>query len=610
MEIVLQLQALITLAVIIFAIVSFVRGMLSPEITGLCSVGLLVATGVLEPNQALAGFGSPALVTLIGLFAVSAGVFRSGCLDYLRELIGSDFMSSPRRMVLLFTTIMAPISGFIPNTPIVATLLPVIEGWCHRRKISPSKVLLPFSFATVLGGTLTLLGSSVNLLASDVSQQLGYGGLDLFGFTAIGLPVWLLGSLYLLFSPNNWLVDRGFDPGSLTGDASVTDYFSEAIIPFKSKLIGKPIYRNWLQRRFSMNILKLHNHNKKDLSSVEKQELSHGDNILFKISKDDFVRLYQSDTVNIAGSRWSDEKISSWSKEQISSFGIEYNKRKVVEVLLPSGSMLAGASLQELRFRERYQANILALRSSNKQVPYDQLGTSILREGDFLLMHAPLESIRNLQASNHLFILDQLDEDWSNLNYKPAALFIVFAMILLPSLKIIPLVASVLLSAVAMVQIGCLKPSELQRSIRLDVILLLGSLSSFSSAIQQTGLSKALAQIMLHEISDWPIYLCLALVFLGTTALTEVMSNGATVALLIPVAAQLAVGLEVVPMAFIYAVIFGASQCFLSPVGYQTNLMVFGPGRYRFMDITRYGAPLTLMMTIEVPWLICHYFGL
>ena len=183
----------ITLAVFALAILLFVTGWLAPEVTGLLAAALLVTFRVLKPDEAVQRFGSPALITLMGLFAVSAGLFRSGGLDRLRALIASDAIRSPKRMIALMVAVVAPISGFIPNTPIVATLLPVVEGWCHRRGLSPSKVLLPLSFATVLGGTISPLGTSTNLLASDVSSQIGFGPLELFSFTAIGIPVWLLG---------------------------------------------------------------------------------------------------------------------------------------------------------------------------------------------------------------------------------------------------------------------------------------------------------------------------------------------------------------------------------------------------------------------------------
>ena len=187
--------------------------------------------GVLTPLQALSGFGSPALITLMGLFAVSAALFRSGALDRLRELIASERIRSSRRMIGLMAFVMAPISGVVPNTPIVASLLPVLETWCHKRGIAPSRVLLPLSFATLLGGTLTLLGSSVNLLASDVSQQLGYGALDLFSFTAIGVPVWLAGATYMLLAPRALLPGSQVHDDHLSTSQALSGYCTEVTIP-------------------------------------------------------------------------------------------------------------------------------------------------------------------------------------------------------------------------------------------------------------------------------------------------------------------------------------------------------------------------------------------
>jgi di/tricarboxylate transporter len=207
-------------------------------------------------------------------------------------------------------------------------------------------------------------------------------------------------------------------------------------------------------------------------------------------------------------------------------------------------------------------------------------------------------------------VLEQLEKDLPTVSRKRIALVIGALVILLPAFELMPLVAAVLLGTVAMVASGCLRAGELQRAIRLDVILLLGSLASFSVALEKTGLASALAQALLLGLHNWPVYAALLVVFLFTTLLTEVMSNAATVAMLIPIAGQLAQGLGQPPMAFIYAVLFGASQSFLSPVGYQTNLMVFGPGRYRFLDVPRYGFPLTIAMTITVPFLICRWFGI
>ena len=594
---VLQPGAFITLLALAGSIVLFVTGWLAPELTGLLAAAVLMAAGVLTPGEAVAGFGSPALITLMGLFAISAGLFRSGGLDRLRALIGSDAVRSPKRMSAVMVAAVGPVSAFVPNTPIVASLLPVIEGWCQRRRISPSKVLLPLSFATVLGGTLTLLGSSVNLLASEVSSKLGYGGFGLFSFTPIGIGVWLVGGLVMLLLADRLLPDRGSDDDDLMADLSGSGYLTEVEIPPASELIGRSLHASRLQRRFDVDVLELHRGSERFLPPLADRTLALGDRLLLRCSREDLLRLQQDHTVVLAPT--PEEPVAP----------DQQNNQRMVEVLLPSGSTLAGDCLRDLRFRQRYNATVLALRRGNA-VLRERLGRVQLRDGDVLLLQGPKDAIRGLQASNDLVVLEQLEKDLPTVSRKRIALLIGALVILLPALDLMPLVASVLLGTVAMVASGCLRAGELQRAIRLDVILLLGSLASFSVALEKTGLAAALAQALLLGLRTWPVYAALLVVFLFTTLLTEVMSNAATVAMLIPIAGQLAQGLDQPPMAFIYAVLFGASQSFLSPVGYQTNLMVFGPGRYRFLDVTRYGFPLTITMTITVPFLICRWFGL
>ena len=275
-------DAQITLAVLVLAVALFISGVIAPELVGLLSLALLMIGGVLTPLQALAGFGSPALITLMGLFAVSAALFRSGALDRLREQIASDRIRSPRRLIALLGLVVAPVSGVVPNTPVVATLLPVLEAWCRRRRVAPSRVLLPLSFATLLGGTLTLLGSSVNLLASDISEQLGYGPLQLFSFTSIGIPVWLTGVAYMLLAPRGLLPDRGLEANSLTPDQNLEGYFTEVTIPGSSSLVGQTLRHSRLQRRFDVDVLELQREGERLMPPLADRQLEAGDRLLRK----------------------------------------------------------------------------------------------------------------------------------------------------------------------------------------------------------------------------------------------------------------------------------------------------------------------------------------
>ena len=592
-----NLDALITVLVLFLSLILFIRNTIAPELTGLLCVGIFIVTGVLTPEKALSGFGSPSLITLMGLFAVSSALFKSGALDRVRELISSENIKTPRKLILLITFLIAPISGIVPNTPVVASLLPLIEGWCERRNISPSKVLLPLSFATLLGGTLTLLGSSVNLLVSDISQQLGYGSLELFSLTSIGIPVWLIGTTYMILVSDVLLPDRGRNKDFIK-NGNMNIYFTEVTIPSSSELVGQSVRNSRLQRRFDVDVLELQRNGKVILPPLADRKFEPEDRLIVRVTRADLLRLQQEHTILLAENKRSIVGTNLLSTEE---------GTKTFEALLPSGSTLAGASLRELRFRQRHNATVLALRRGQQTVQ-ERLGQAVLRAGDVLLLQAPLDSIRGLQASNDLLILDQFEDDLPFLIRKPIAIAIAIGMVLLPSLTNIPLVGSVLLAVIAMVAFGCLRPAEIQRSIRLDIILLLGSLSSFSVAMQVTGLADLIAINLDFVLSGMPLYFALIVIFLATVILTQFISNAASVALILPVAIQFSSVLGISPNALIMLVLFGASQSFLTPMGYQTNLMVYGPGRYRFFDIAKYGAGLTLIMSLTVPALIILNF--
>ncbi len=588
-----NLDALITVLVLFLSLILFIRNTIAPELTGLLCVGIFIVTGVLTPEKALSGFGSPSLITLMGLFAVSSALFKSGALDRVRELISSENIKTPRKLILLITFLIAPISGIVPNTPVVASLLPLIEGWCERRNISPSKVLLPLSFATLLGGTLTLLGSSVNLLVSDISQQLGYGSLELFSLTSIGIPVWLIGTTYMILVSDILLPDRGRNKDFIK-NGNMNIYFTEVTIPSSSELVGQSVRNSRLQRRFDVDVLELQRKGKVILPPLADRKFEPEDRLIVRVTRADLLRLQQEHTILLAENKKSFSSTNLLSTEE---------GTKTFEALLPSGSTLAGASLRELRFRQRHNATVLALRRGQQTVQ-ERLGQAVLRAGDVLLLQASLDSIRGLQASNDLLILDQFEDDLPSLIRKPIAIAIAIGMVLLPSLTNIPLVGSVLLAVIAMVAFGCLRPAEIQRSIRLDIILLLGSLSSFSVAMQVTGLADLIAINLDFVLSGMPLYFALIVIFVATVILTQFISNAASVALILPVAIQFSSVLGISPNALIMLVLFGVSQSFLTPMGYQTNLMVYGPGRYRFFDIAKYGAGLTLIMSLTVPALI------
>jgi len=586
-------EAFITVLVLCLSIFLFIKNTIVPELTGLLCVAIFIVTGVLSPQKALSGFGSPSLITLMGLFSISSALVKSGSFDRVRELLASENIKTSKRFITLLALVVTPISGIVPNTPLVASLLPLAEGWCVKRNISPSKVLLPLSFSVLIGGTLTLLGSSVNLLVSDISEQLGYGALELFSITKIGIPVWIIGTAYLLVVSDSLLPDRGTSI-SLTNNENLNNYCTEVTIPPDSKLVGQSIRNSRLQRRFDVDVIQLQRDGKTILPPLADRRIKPDDRLLIRVTRSDLLRLEQERTILLAEKRGTNRNDIFIDSSEVT---------KTFESLLPAGSTLAGASLRELRFRQRYNATVLALRRGQQTIQ-ERLGQCILRAGDVLLIQAPLDSIRGLQTSNDLLVLDQVEDDLPVLRKKPIAIAIALAMVILPSITNIPLVGSVLLAVIAMVIFGCLRPAEIKRSIRLDVLLLLGSLSSFSVAIQTSGLADLIVLNLNFLLAGLSLYFALLVIFIFTVITTQFLSNAASVALILPVAIQFSPNLGISPDAMILTVLFAASQSFLTPMGYQTNLMVYGPGRYQFFDIAKYGVGLTIIMSLIIPALI------
>ncbi len=596
------MDALITLLILVLAVVLFITAALPPEVVGLLAMGLLMASGVLSPAEALAGFASPAVITLLAMFALSAGLFRSGALDRLRELMGGNRMKRPQQLIQLFVVAIGPLAGILANTPIVATLIPVVEAWCQRRGLPPSRLLLPLSTATILGGTLTLIGTSTNLLADDLSRSVGEemgfnGGLQLLTLTPIALPLYVLGGAYLIWVAPHLLPERNRDGLELLASLSRDGYLTEVEVPAGSILVGQTLHDSRLQRRFDVDVLELQRGGERFSPPFADRVLSGGDRLLLRCSRADLLRLQQEHTVSLA------------APASAGPDGEGAATQRMVEVLLPSGSFLAGASLRELRFRQRFNATVIALRRGQELVR-ERLGQVVLRAGDVLLLQAPLDSLRGLQASSDLVVMDKIEHELPTTAKKYPAILIGLAVLVVSGLGIMPLVAAACLGVVAMVVVGSLRPGDLQQAVHWELILLVGSLYGFSTALVKTGLAGEMARQLVILTGDWPPYGVLVTIYLVTTLTTEVMSNAAAVVVWLPVAARIGLDLQIDPMACVVCIVFAASWSFITPFGYQTNLMVFGPGGYRIKDMVRYGAPLTILATLLVPLLTVWQFGL
>lgn len=592
----------LTLGIIAFALVAFVAEWLPVDLTALVISVILMLVGLVTPEEGISGFSNVATITVMSMFILSAGVSKTGVIQLVRDFLlryGGKHIS---RQILVMGFIVGPITAFINNTAVVAIFLPVVEEWCRKQGMSPSKLLIPMSYATIMGGLLTLVGTSTNVLASSISQQLGYGAFGLFQFTQLGIVLFLIGMVYLaLIAPR--LLPARQDPYSdvMNEGYGMRDYVSELVITENSSLVGQTLRSTEIQRKFDIDILELLRNGSHFPQPLANKLLKAGDILIVRGSKVDLLAVRSQRGMEIG----PDVKFGSGLLQT----ELTSAEEAIAEVLILSNSRLSGATLKELRFRQRYNATVLAIRRG-QDVIRERLGKVPLRFGDLLLVQGPRESFLGLQTSRELLVLEQQGIEILRWEKAWIALAIVIGVVLMAALNIAPIVVSALAGVVLMVLTGCLKPGELYGTVRWDVIFLLSGLIPFGIAMEQSGATDWLAAQLLRLGDNVSGYWILLLFYVATVLLTEVLSNNASVVLMVPIAAKVATALSLNPLAFIFAVVFAASNSYMTPIGYQTNTMVYGPGGYKFLDFTRVGAPLSAILAIVTPLLIIKFYGL
>ncbi|NCR11811.1 MAG: SLC13 family permease [Microcystis aeruginosa BS13-10] len=593
---------ILTLTVLVVALVAFVAEWLPVDLTALCVAIVLILLGLVTPEEGIAGFSNSATVTVMAMFVLSAGITRTGVIQVIRDRLLVWGGKNPHQQVFVLGALVGPISAFINNTAVVAIFLPIVEDWCKKQKISPSKLLIPLSYATVLAGMITVVGTSTNILASGISAKLGYGEFSLFQFTALGVVTFLAGLIYLTIFAPKLLPDRKSSTGEfLEDDYGSKVYLSEVIISPRSNLIGQTLSQSGLQRKFNFDVLELIR-NKVHLSQpLADKVLNAGDILIVHSSREELLKIKDERGLEI----FADVK---FQKEDIEST-ITTGEEKLAEVLILSNSRLIGTTLKDLKFRQRYNATVLAIRRGSELLQ-GRLGKIPLKFGDLLLVQGPKQSFIGLQTTRELLVLEEKEIESLRQDKGIIALMITLLVIIIAAFDIQPILVTSLVGVVLMVITGCLKPGEVYGSIRWDIIFLLAGLIPLGTAMDNSGTTKWLADNLVAIGGNLSGFWILVFFYLITSVLTEILSNNAAVVLMIPVAVEVAKTLGLNPLAFMYAVTFAASNSYLTPIGYQTNTMVYAPGGYKFLDFTRLGAPLNLILTILTPSLIVLFYGL
>jgi len=596
------LEAILTVSILVLALIGFITEWLSPEFIALSASILLMLFKIITPEEGLSGFSNSATITVCAMFILSYGVTRTGVVQTVRNFLIKWGGKHPSRQILVLGGVIGPISAFINNTAVVAIFLPLVEDWCKQQKVSVSKLMIPLSYVTILGGMMTLLGTSTNILASGVSEQLGYGELSIFQFTPLGILTFLIGLIYLAYVVPKLLPDRK-SPNSFLEDQdyNLKNYLSELIITPQSNLVGQTLKSSEIQRRFDLDVLKLIQNGVEFSQPIADKTLSVGDILVVHSRKEELLKIREEKGLSLVPDiQFKAEHLESLLDSQTEQMG---------EALILSNSRLIGLTLKDLRFRQRYNATVLAIRRGS-EILQDQLGKIPLRFGDLMLVQGSKQSFIGLQNTREILVLEQ--QNVENLRTEKAviALSIIIGVILVSAFGLTSILISSLAGVILMLVTGCLKPGEVYGAVRWDVILLLAGLIPLGVAMENSGTTQFLAKQLATLGENVSGFWVLACFYVFTSLLTEVLSNNASVVLMIPIATEVATNLNLNPIAFIIAITFAASNSFMTPIGYQTNTMVYSAGGYKFVDFVRAGTPLNILMAIVTPILIVVLYGL
>jgi di/tricarboxylate transporter len=594
----------LVLLITVGAVSLFVTEKFRADLVALMVVGALVVVGLFQhlvtwmrperwitPEQGISGFSNPATITVAAMFVLSAGLQKTGAVAFAARLL-KRLTEHPTGLLLTLVLSVGVVSAFINNTAAVAVFLPLTLAACASGKVSPSKLLIPLSFAAQFGGVCTLIGTSTNLLVSSISERAGRGAFTMFEFMPLGLVMLGAGTVYLVVF-SRWLLPnrRG---AQLTEDYQLGDYITELRVLPSSRLVGQTVAASQFGRREELTVLELLRAGQRRFAPLN--EPVQADDVLL-------VR---------GGARELMDAKVAWKLELEPEFklkdeALEAQDLRLAEVLIASRSDLTGRTLAEMDFRRRYNAIVLAIQARQHTIR-EKLNQVRLRFGDALLVLGPREELARLRADPNFLVLEQVEEPALRRRKIPVAVAIIAAVVALAAFSVMPILVSSILGCIALVVSRCLTLEEAYGAIDWKVIFLLAGVLPLGLALEKSGAAQLLAESTLGLVGGLGPVAVLAALYLLTAVLTEFMSNGATAVLMSPVALSTAAALEVDAKPLLMAVCFAASANFATPVGYQTNMMVYHPGGYRYTDFARVGVPLDFLFWVLAVCLIPRFW--
>lgn len=592
---------LVVFGIILLALVLFITELLPIDVTAITVMVLLMVLGPwtgITVDEGFSGFASSATVTVLAMLILSAGISRTGIVQLLGRRMARFAGNDPMKQLGATIAAAGPVSGFINNTPVVAILVPVITDLAHQGKTSPSKLLIPLSYASQFGGMLTLIGTSTNILASDVSGRLLNHPFSMFEFTQLGAIVLVTGAAYLMTIGHRLLPERVQPREDFVEEYELQAYLTEAIVREDSPLLGQTVDEAFDETAFDINIIRLDRAGEKFGEPLGQKTIRPRDVLTLRADRETLQRPLFIDGLDLVGTNVTEDELE-----------VEHDAQTLVEVIVPASSTLVGETIASSAFREQYNANVLAFRSHD-QVLQERIDDARLRAGDMLLVQAPTEGIDRLAQDLDFIVAHEPEHPDYRTEKIPSALGIIGLVVLLPALNLIDISVTAWAGVVAMVVAGVLRQNELYESVDWNVIFLLAGIIPLGIALEESGAAELLGTVVASSASFLPALAVLWVFYIATGLITEVISNNASVVLMIPVGISAANQIGANPFAFVLAVTFAASTAFMSPIGYQTNLFVYGPGGYKFTDYIRIGAPLQLILSAVTVLGITFFWGL
>ncbi len=576
---------ILVLGILTAAIALFISDRLRVDLVALLVLIALILTGLLTPEEAFAGFASPAVITVWAVFIISGAMFQSGVADMLARQMLRLAGNNPTRLLIVIMITAGIMSAFMNNIGAVAILLPAVVAIGRSQQIAPSKLLMPLAFAALLGGNMTLIGTPPNILATTILQD--YGGVEpfqFFDFLPMGIIVLAAGILYMVLFGRHLLPER--QSGDELVDAyPVRDYVTEVRISERSPLVGQTVKQSGFGEKFDLNILRVRHEVDEMESPMAERPLHAGDVLLIEGPVPQILTVCRTHELQLV-KEWQSQ---AWHPSP------ETEGMQLIELTLAPQSNLTGQTLKEMGFRARFGLSVLAIRHSGKSIT-DHLGDVPIEFGDALLVQGPPGKFGLLRTNSNFLVLDAPPVELRRTEKAAVALVILFAALLTATVGWLGIATTMVLGAVLMIIAGVLTMDEAYQAIDWQSIFLIAGMLPLGIAMEETGTARLLADQLVNLVGSWGPVAVLGGVFVLTALLTEVVSNAAATVLMVPIAIDAGFGLNVAPEPFVMATVLAASTSFLMPVGHQVNVIIYGPGGYRFSDYTRVGVWLNLII--------------